>query len=286
MLNELFSDAVTNFAPGVYGGIPAKQYFAAHGVSKSDLDNIRPTPAHFRAYKKAQAAELEKPTEAQILGTLFHSSILEPETLKFYTKPEGMNFTTKEGKAWKADHYDLPIVKVEDAEALIGMRESVHSNSLVRKLLDRGKPEQCVFVEHSLGMMRRCRMDLLTEDESGPLVVDFKSTKDVAGFDKDCFDYRYYVQDAYYSDALQDAIFADGVRFLFVVVEKTSPFSVRVVELDKAAKNLGRAHYEQDLQVYAECVAADKWPGYEEKVETISLPRYAFPFEDRQIIVA
>lgn len=66
--------------PGVYDDISNDEYHGGEGYSKSQLDLIARSPAHFKAAVDARAAGLaHAPTAAQSIGTAFHAAVLEPD---------------------------------------------------------------------------------------------------------------------------------------------------------------------------------------------------------------
>lgn len=72
--------------PGVYRGLPNDVYHRGPGISKSGLDLIRKSPAHYRAVVTAANDNERAPTAAQALGTALHMIVLEPELFaKTYT---------------------------------------------------------------------------------------------------------------------------------------------------------------------------------------------------------
>lgn len=72
--------------PGIYRGLPNAAYHGGPGISKSGLDLIRKSPAHYRAVVTAANDNERRPTAAQALGTALHMLVLEPsEFAKEYT---------------------------------------------------------------------------------------------------------------------------------------------------------------------------------------------------------
>ena len=59
-----------------------------------------------------------------------------------------------------------------------------------------------------------------------------------------------------------------------MLVEKTAPYLVSVVELDEEAVNIGRALNDRAKRIYRECVETNTWPGYP-TAEPVSLPLWA-----------
>lgn len=143
------------------------------------------------------------------------------------------------------------------------------------------------------------------------VVVDLKTCEDASpeGFAKSIANWRYDVQDPYYLDGLREAIrqskqtsfpwkngkselsayWIDPVtgelcrcrpdywkgspdHFLFIAVEKKKPHAVGVYQLDGESRELGRAQYRADLDLFAKCKANDNWPGYGDKIQKVNMP--------------
>jgi len=141
-----------------------------------------------------------------------------------------------------------------------------------------GRPEQSLFwMDKPTGVWRRARLDWLPEGISseGRLIIpDYKTCAkaDPESIQKAIHDHRYYQQAAWYSDAAQAVLGAGKVAFLFVFQEKTRPHLITVVELDIVALRHGHDLNRQAIQTYAECTANDRWPGYSQDIELVSLP--------------
>lgn len=71
--------------PGIYRGISSDDYHTGPGISKSGLDLVRRSPAHYLHAISAANDNERKPTQAQAFGTAFHALVLEPaEFVKNY----------------------------------------------------------------------------------------------------------------------------------------------------------------------------------------------------------
>ncbi len=105
--------------PGIYRGIPNDVYHGGPGISKSGLDLIRKSPAHYRAVVTAANDNGERrPTAAQALGTALHMLVLEPsEFARTYT----LALT-------RADVPDA----IDDAEALKAMVVEINATRLAK----------------------------------------------------------------------------------------------------------------------------------------------------------
>lgn len=169
-------------------------------------------------------------------------------------------------------------IVLEDAtwQTLMAMRDSVMAHPVANALLT-GKPgvaEHSIYwIDEQTGELCRCRPDWWREDD---IFVDVKTTNDASpeGFAKSIVNWRYDVQDPFYRDGFRAATGRDLRAFIFLAVEKKAPYAVGVYVMDAESIALGRAQYRADLQRYAECKAADQWPGYGDKIQTISLPAW------------
>jgi hypothetical protein len=263
------------FEPGIHDGVAAAVYHAAPGVSKSQLDRMTQSPAHFRA---SIDGEREPATPAMEIGTLTHLAVFQPELfgdgISHWVRPEGMSFVTKEGKAWKAAHSDKIIL---DGEGNIrGMKAAIQNHPMAATILKSGLAEQSLFaIDPETGVLKKGRLDWLTEDSDGrPVIVDLKTTDDATEWTRKAAGFRYHVQNAYYVDLLENLGIHDAF-FLFIVVEKSAPYGVRVVQFSPDSVETGRALYKRELSRYAECTATGTWPCYSTEIETVYLPKWA-----------
>lgn len=255
--------------------LPEAQYRAAEGISKSALDYIAPprTPAHYKAY--TDGLLYTETTPAMRLGSMIHRAILEPDTVKgaWVVKPEGMTFTTKEGKEWRAAQ-TLPIITADEAATISGMRDSVHAHPAVKRVLANCKTECSLFANGADGVLRKARIDALPE--SGNVIVDIKSCQsaDPDLMSKSVMAYRYHVQAAYYIDICR-LLGIDKEQFLFVCVEKTPPYAVAVYALEQDAIDMGRMEYQRDLAAVKHCTSTGVWPSFTTDITALALPMWA-----------
>lgn len=187
---------------------------------------------------------------------------------------------------WLQNNGHRTVLSPEQWDQLHRMRDAVMSHPAASGVLERGRN----------------------------VVVDLKTTDDASreGFSRSIATWRYDVQHPYYLDGLREAIAQSGgelpaeavegaaelsaywvddatgmlcrcrpdfwrgepKHFVFIAVEKKPPHAVGVYVLDEESVELGREQYRSDLRRYAECMANDNWPGYGEKIQTISVPEW------------
>lgn len=273
------SDDENKIKPGIHS-ISAERYHAAYGVSKSMLDILaEKTPAHLRT---AMLDKEDDETEAKRFGTILHRALLEPDTFKdgFHVRPDKMNFTTKEGKAWRAEHEDRPILTAPEALQIEKMVSAVHTHPFAKRLLAGAQREQSIFVEDGQGTLRKSRLDALT---AGNILPDLKTTESASmdNFERSISKYRLHVQAAYYLDNCNLAGI-EKTAFFFICVEKSPPYAVRCLQLMAEVVEYGKLLYQRDIQIYRNCLETGLWPAWEDDFVECGLPGY----EMRQLEMA
>ena len=270
MTGALAADKKTELAPGRID-LPADQYHSDRSaVSKSWLDRIDRSPAHLRAYLDGHSED----TPALLLGRLVHTAVLEPDLLsdQFVTKPTDINRRTNAGKAeyaeWEKANAEKSIITDDQMTLATAMRDSVRQNKAARALLTTGDAEQTVVWRNDdTGELCKARADWLREN----VIVDVKTTEDARpdAFSRSIANYRYDVQTSHYEEGF------DLRQFVFIAVEKKPPYAVAVYAADDLIRHRGKQARDRNLRTYAECKASNTWPGYEEIIRTIHLPRWA-----------
>lgn len=264
-------------------GIENDDYHKGPGVSKSMLDIIDKQSAAHLAYSRAHP---RKQTPAMLLGTVFHSLLLEPATFhEVYTElPEFKGKGAKANReAFEADIQasgHVP-VKSETLEAVAIMAANVRNHPMASAALDSGEAELSgYYVDKIEGCLCRFRPDFLSD--SMPICVDIKTAADASldGFARSAVNFNYPLQDAMYRTGLE-AVNSPVEHFVFLVVENTPPYSVAMYELDDQAQQLGLLKYKALLAQYAVCEETNIWPSYPDTIRELSLPSWAYKIKDR-----
>jgi exodeoxyribonuclease VIII len=262
------AEATTLPASNIVYDMSNDDYHAHPSISKSGLDLIDISPAHFKKSERTETPAFKK-------GTLMHCAILEPDFLeaRYFGMTETIDRRTKIGKAKYAEYEAKAdgriLVTADEMKMSLRVRDEVSQHKIAGQLFSGGVSEISIFSQlHGTGV--RCRPDYL----NGPIAVDLKSTEDAAGgFIRSVSKYRYFVQHPFYTDiASNEGIEID--HFIFVVIEKSEPYGICVYELDDDAVHYGRKRYMENLDVYQRCRDSGEWPGYEQTIKTLSLPRY------------
>lgn len=276
MLKLELTDNASLVRAGIIPGVPIEEYHRHASVSKSQLDQMAKSPAHYLA----SLTTPRKETPAMRIGSIFHGLVLEPERVKIAVAPQ-CDKRTKDGKAtWEAfclENQGAEIVTADEGEMLNGMTESIRNHPAASALLSgKGIAEgSCWWYDEQSGELCRCRPDYYRRDLG--IIVDLKTTEDASpeGFARSIWKYAYHRQAAMYLDGVEAAT-GDIIKgFVFVCVEKASPFAVATYRLDMQGEEAGRISYKDLLLNLAECRVKKHFPAYSISVETISLPAYA-----------
>ncbi|CAM7085790.1 TPA: exodeoxyribonuclease VIII [Shigella flexneri] len=269
---------VEDIEPGIYYGISNENYHAGPGVSKSQLDDIADTPALY-LWRKNAPVDTTK-TKTLDLGTAFHCRVLEPEEFsnRFIVAPE-FNRRTNAGKEeekaflMECASTGKTVITAEEGRKIELMYQSVMALPLGQWLVESaGHAESSIYWEDpETGILCRCRPDKIIPEFHW--IMDVKTTADIQRFKTAYYDYRYHVQDAFYSDGYE-AQFGVQPTFVFLVASTTiecGRYPVEIFMMGEEAKQVGQLEYHRNLRTLADCLNTDEWPA----IKTLSLPRWA-----------
>ncbi|EIH4500600.1 exodeoxyribonuclease VIII [Escherichia coli] len=269
---------VEDIEPGIYYGISNENYHAGPGVSKSQLDDIADTPALY-LWRKNAPVDTTK-TKTLDLGTAFHCRVLEPEEFsnRFIVAPE-FNRRTNAGKEeekaflMECASTGKTVITAEEGRKIELMYQRVMALPLGQWLVESaGHAESSIYWEDpETEILCRCRPDKIIPEFHW--IMDVKTTADIQRFKTAYYDYRYHVQDAFYSDGYE-AQFGVLPTFVFLVASTTvecGRYPVEIFMMGEEAKLAGQQEYHRNLRTLADCLNTDEWPA----IKTLSLPRWA-----------
>lgn len=275
--------------PGVYDAMPEHVYHADPvpdwSLSKSGAQLLVPpnTPAHYlwtRSHPRPA-------TKALDIGTAVHELVLGvgagvaviPEDILARNGAA----STSEARAFKAEAEAAgqTVLKPTEWAEVKAMHDTLREHPIAGRLFDpdRGRPEQSMFWrDQQHGIWRRARVDWLPNPGSTkrPVIVDYKTARsaDPRTWAKAATDLGYHMQDACYRAGLAatTGITERDVVFVFVAQEKTPPYLVSVLELDRESREAGQMLMDRAAAVFADCRANNHWPGYPPDVVQVQLP--------------
>lgn len=254
------------------------------GHAQSHVKHILKSPAHYLAAKKRRFS----PTLTMQIGSALHCLVLEGQEQfdrDFILKPEGINLSTKEGKEWKEAAGKRTILSQTDQYA---SWDAVHGMADSLRRLEWFNPEQADYRKHNElsvywdadGLSCKARLDRLVLEKDHGLILDLKTTDSV---DPDDFRRKiigglnYMFQDAWYREAAT-AGFKKPMRFIFVGIERTPPYTTTLFEATDDMVEEGLAQTEYARRKLAECLKTNRWD--HRPIESVSLdlpPWYRSP---------
>lgn len=245
-----------------------EEYHAHDSISKTGLDLIARSPAHYRY------APRKEPTRSMTIGSATHAAILEPAVYaaKYLTVSVDDRRSSVWKEAVKARSEEFTLTQGE-GDRIGAMAEAVRGNAHMAGVYGApGKAEVSIITKDPVtGVLVRCRFDWLGADG---FAADLKTASDASddAFGKSVVNYRYFVQEAFYRDVFQ---WETGERvggFEFHVVESDAPYCTNVVQLPADVIEYGRQVYRRDLNRYADCLHRGEWPGLPGEPHTLALP--------------
>lgn len=286
--------------PGIYKDVPDSKYFKVKALNNSRINTIvQQSPAHAKY-------EAENPdhssTDSQMLGTIAHAKLLQPELLDERVKllPEGYAGSNKwknklieefdkaplstdnkkaENLALIEEYYPNAVIADKEAKKTANQMvdnlkedDQKHYKSKLKGIMSSGYAE-VVFVweDEETGILCKCKFDWINFEYG--LGFDYKTTKDASPkkFKYSVSDYGYHRQLVHY---YQGAV-ANGVDLKknAILAQETEPPYLHawyefMFDSDYFFGTKGNefqvAKYQIEgaLKRWKYCIENDYWPGY------------------------
>jgi hypothetical protein len=255
--------------------VHAEVYHDDPAYSASDLKLITSTCPQVFYQSKYEKVKLEhEPAlkKAFRVGELCHAFTLEPDRAK-HSYSVCLNRATKAGKVQAEEMAAKGIEPItsQEYELASSIANAVHTHPIAKKLLSKGYAEQSFWKDDKeTGLTCKARCDFL----NGDTIIDLKTTGEGNShpdkFIKSVANYLYHLQAAHYLQVI------GAKRFVFIAVEKVYPYAISITELDGDALAEGLSLRQAALKQISKCHTDAYWNGYSEKIETLSLPNWAY----------
>lgn len=282
--------------PGHYPLMTNSEYHSGPGISKSHLDKIAVSPAHYFAAYLDPARVRPEPTPAMVQGTAIHTAVLEPDEFEraYVVVPEYMpnrptdrqrnakkpsSETVEAIIAW--NEFELSaaaklILTGEQWGISLAVQHSVRKHPRAKQILKKGKSEQTYFaVDPDTGALVKARPDWTTDEM---WIADLKSTKNASPdhFYRSVLDFSYHLQPWFYQNVLEAALDTTVPKhWEFIAVEKEPPYAVACYVLPPEVYRAGARIAAQRLQAIVDCKMLDNWPAYSDTTTTLEFPSWA-----------
>jgi hypothetical protein len=283
--------------PDVYN-LPAAEYHARLELSSTGARKLLPPscPALFKHWREKG----EQPTDAFDFGSAAHRLVLGVG--EEIAEVQADNWRSPKHRDEADEHRAagrIPLLS-RDVGTVHEMAEKLREHPIASALFEpgSGRAEQTLIwresgtwvedvdgeaVPRAAWVPCRALVDWLRHPGGGRLLVpDYKTCASAAPADveKAIARYGYHIQGAFYLAGLRALGRADdSARFLLVMQEKTAPYLVTVIEPDDTAMRMGAIRVRQALDIYAQCTATGRWPGYADDVVLAELP----PWETKEL---
>lgn len=260
--------------PGIYADVPNDVYHRSAGYSKTTLHLIHKSPALSVWNRKAP----REYSDAAEVGTAVHTLLLEPDEFnsRYIIIPEGVTARSKAGKAEieslkvQAKKEKRDLLSFDDAEKAKTMSKSLLAHPDASGLLmSPGHSELTyVWIDNDTGILCKCRAD--RKPAISGVIADVKTIDRIDRIEHTFLTLGYHMQDAFYSDGIEQCTGQPHDAFVFLFVAKTREmgrYPVRVLTATEDMREAGRDAYKKALSKVLECQAFNEW-GH---VETLNL---------------
>lgn len=277
--------------PGIYPGIPFRDYLALDAVSSTLLKAMRRSPAH-------ALAKRDEPqwSDALMLGDATHLLTLQGYDTLLKTYGEAQRCTAETSKKQQCSreasvfidgdylctqHADgqasmIDLLSIADWNAVHEMSDAILTHPAASFLLDDdGAVELSIlWLDADTGLLCKCRLDKYGAGMKA--ITDLKTTTDASPdkFSRAIYDYGYEIQGAHYLNGAA-AVGLDATTFGIIAAEKEVPWCVAVYELEPEAIGLGYDQAKRLMKRYAECRRTGVFPGYPTDINRIGVPVWA-----------
>lgn len=266
--------------------MPDSEYHALPSLSSTGAKILLEPggPAKFKAYIESPPP----PSPVFDFGSLVHKLVLgkgsdvvliEADSWRTKAAKEARDQAHAEGK--------IPALEAEHRRAT-KMQTRLFRHPYVRDLFAQGgESELSAFATDPVtGVDLRARFDRVVERDGKLIIIDYKTAMDASphGFERAAAKFKYHVQDAFYRKVAKLAGLHDEPEFIFIAQEKVPPYLPAVYQYDDLAIAEARSQVDTAIRMFADCTQRDDWRGYDDGLQTMALPTWAWDeVEDMEI---
>lgn len=211
--------------PGLYFGVRDEIYFNDPALSRSDILALEQFPGeYYLSSWMSPSRRLKKPTAAMLLGTAFHTLLLQPEAFK-------ERYTVQPGESWGIGKI---MVTKPDYEKMCECVAIIKRNPKISQLFMYGSPEVVmVWPDPETGVMLRSKADYMKSIG----VVDYKTTS--RGLSNDTL-YWETINHGYH---VQDVMYAEGFHVLREMIKNKTARVYGLCDLEFIKRYIGETDY-------------------------------------------
>ena len=265
---------MNDFKAGIYPGVPELDYHARkfgpkESLSSTEAKRILEAPAVMRWYRDnpqppKAAFDLGHVVHALVLGTGLDVYVHDWDSLRTKAAQQDVSEARERG--------EVPVKRAE-FEAMQAVANAVLTHPVAGPLFENGTPEQSIYAtDPETGVWMRGRLDWTTEDA----LVDLKTANTAIPkeWSRQAASYEYAVQMQFYRLIWEQITGETDRPFFHVVVSKTEPHLVAVMEMDFDYQSVGSSKVRRALDLYKKCLDTDTWPGIPPIIHRLAPPAY------------
>jgi hypothetical protein len=252
-------------------------YHARDSISASRLKLLRQSPRVYQATVLLGRMPRSE-TPAMKLGTAIHCNALEPELYQdsYVCCPaECSDKRTTAYKAWAKNSGDRIVLTETERATILSAASALRMHPIAGKVIQAAEltENSVTYTDPASGADCRFRFDGI----AGPICFDIKTIAECSmeKISRAIWDFGYHIQAAHYLTGLETLDPSTDWRFMFLFVETSEPWRVRVVELGPSEIELGRFERAALIRDLLSRTASGDWsePG-ENEVCSVSVPTW------------
>ena len=192
-------------ADGIHFGLTDEEYHADPALGASGIVDLVISPMRFWAKSPMnELREPDTPTDATKFGDLAHLAVFQPDKCDFVVKPDGMNFGSKDGKAWKEENEGKTIITAKDDRQLQMILLALEKTHVLEQIRRSGVSEVAFFWTEN-GHRCKIKVDHLQHQQSW----DLKTMANTMDKDQETLlahtvaAYRYHIKAIWYHRGIE-----------------------------------------------------------------------------------
>lgn len=261
--------------------LPIEAYHAdLQAVSKSGLCLFNEAPAQYKhSYLDGNRSS---DTTSLKLGRAVHAVLDGSFDESFAVGPDVKSRAEKAWKDFEARHPHAICLKPAEADKARAMASAVRAYPGYADYVNGGDFEKTyVWRDPETGLLCKCRPDYISDDRR--TIVDFKTARQAARlpFQKAAWNLKYFVSAAFTFEGVHASTGIMPHRYLFFVVQSSSPHLVAGYEATAEELALGREFLRRSLPRFKGCRETGVWPGLPEEIMPLGLPGWVRSSEDQ-----
>lgn len=252
------------------------EIFNLPAISKTGMDKISVSPLdYWYSFVNPNRKPYVK-SDDTIFNEALRCAVFAPsEFQKIYVRQPILNKKTNLGKSEFNALLEIVqknnqiLLNYDSFEVIKKMQTALISHPTFKKLSIGKVGEPSRFVDKESGAVIKFLPHFINDNG---IILDLSTTKDASSsnFAKDCVNTNLHKRAALQMDGL------DLTVYVFIRIESFEPYKIGFHYLDDRSVSFGRSQYRENCKIYSECLKTDVWNGLSEKIESVSLPEWAF----------